>query len=181
MPSTDRGNRQARIRALLDEHVGFVMRTLRRAGVPPADLDDEVQRTFIVAANRLEDLQLASERRFLHNVALNLAAHVRRKRASNREVRDDEALARVEALDAATPERLVVTKRRLHVLQELLGRLDESLQVVFALYTFDEVSMPQIAARLGIPRGTVASRLRRARKQIREQAAAMPEDREGTA
>ena len=40
-------DRHSRVRALVDEHLGFVARTLRRAGVPPSEVDDEVQRTFI--------------------------------------------------------------------------------------------------------------------------------------
>lgn len=51
-----RSERQARMRAVVDDHIRFVTRTLTRAGVPRWELDDEVQQTFIVAAKRLEDV-----------------------------------------------------------------------------------------------------------------------------
>ena len=44
---------QARLRMMVDQHVDFVARVLRNAGTPPSDIDDEVQRTFIIAARRL--------------------------------------------------------------------------------------------------------------------------------
>ena len=60
---------------------GFVLRTLRKAGIPTADLDDEVQRTFIIMANRLDSVHLGAERSFLGQVARNVAAHAHRARA----------------------------------------------------------------------------------------------------
>jgi hypothetical protein len=39
---------------------------------------------------------------------------------------------------------------------------------VFLLHEFEEMNLTEIAAHLRVPRGTVASRLRRARAQIRE-------------
>src|SRR5436190_9970954 len=81
-------DRHARIRAMVDAHLNSVARTLRHAGVPPSDLDDEVQRTFMVAASRIDDVQVGSERSFLIQVAQNLASHARRKMARRREVMD---------------------------------------------------------------------------------------------
>jgi hypothetical protein len=40
--------KQARIRWMVDEYLEFVARTLRKGGVPTADLDDEIQRGCIV-------------------------------------------------------------------------------------------------------------------------------------
>jgi RNA polymerase sigma-70 factor (ECF subfamily) len=47
------------------------------------------------------------------------------------------------------------------LLDGVLDRMDESLRVVFVLYEFEEMNMSEIADVLEIPRGTVASRLRR--------------------
>ena len=156
---------------MVDDHVLFVTRTLRRAGVPPSELDDEVQQTFIVAARRLEDVQLGAERQFLYQVALNTAAHLRRKMARRREVLDDRVPERIEAL--ATPEQLTGRKEMRQLLDEVAARMDESLYEVFKLFEFEQVNRNEIAARLGIPRGTVASRIRRARAQFRKHAGAI--------
>ena len=72
------GEREARIRSMMGEHLRFVTRALRRARVPRGELDDSIQRTFIVAAGRLERTPVASERAFLYGVALNIASHARR-------------------------------------------------------------------------------------------------------
>src|SRR4051794_22384205 len=48
--STDPMNRRqdTRARSMFTQHSDFVARTLSTAGVPPSDVDDEVQRTFMV-------------------------------------------------------------------------------------------------------------------------------------
>jgi RNA polymerase sigma-70 factor (ECF subfamily) len=163
--------RQARLRALVDEHIRFVTRTLKRAGVPPCDLDDEVQQTFIVAARRLDDMELGSERQFLYQVALNTAAHVRRRLARRREVMDDRVPEGVEAV--ATPEHLTSRKQMRRLLDEVAARMSKPLYEVFNLFEIEQANLAEIAARLAIPRGTVASRLRRARAQFRKDAAAI--------
>ena len=162
------GRRQARLRSMLDEHGRFVQQTLRNAGVPKADLDDEVQRTFMIAARRLDDVQHAAERQFLFQVARNVAAHARRTLARRREVSGDQAPERVEAF--ATPENLAERKRMRELVDDILDRMHESLRAVLVLFAFEEMNMHEIAAALRIPRGTVASRIRRARAQFREHA-----------
>src|SRR5436190_9574101 len=99
-----------RIRAIVDEHFRFVARTLRNAGVPPSDVDDHVQQTFIVAARRLDDVRVGAERSFLFHVALNTAAHARRDLARRREVYpSDGPPERVEEVE--TPEYLIERKQ----------------------------------------------------------------------
>jgi RNA polymerase sigma-70 factor, ECF subfamily len=164
-------DRQARIRSMVDRYIDVVARTLRNAGVPPRDLDDEVQRTFIVAARRLEDVQVGAERKFLFQVALNVAAHTRRQIARRREVSVDQAPERIEAV--ATPEDLAYRRQIRDLLDGILDRMHESLRVVFTLFEFEELNTAEIAAILEIPRGTVASRLRRARREFRQQLAAI--------
>jgi len=146
-------------------------RVLRNAGTPDAEIDDEVQRTFITAARRLDDVRPGAEKGFLFKIALNLAAHARRTLARRREVLAEEAPERNETFP--TPEQLTDQKRMRQLLDGVLDRMDESLRVVFVLYEFEEMNMSEIADVLEIPRGTVASRLRRARAEFRERVAAI--------
>jgi RNA polymerase sigma-70 factor (ECF subfamily) len=166
-----RAEADGRLRGMVDEHLEFVARVLRNAGTPQADIDDEVQRTFIIAARRLEDVRIGAEKSFLFRIALNLAAHVRRTLARRREVSGDEAPERVETL--ATPEQLTDRKRMRELLDRVLDQMDGNLRDVFVLHEFEEMNMSEIAGVLGIPRGTVASRLRRARADFRERVAAL--------
>ncbi len=174
-------NREQRLRAMVDQHVNFVARVLRNAGTPDAEIDDEVQRTFITAARRLDDVRPGAEKGFLFKIALNLAAHARRTMARRREVLAEEAPERIDTL--ATPEALTDQKRMRQLLDGVLDKMDESLRVVFVLYEFEEMNMSEIADVLEIPRGTVASRLRRARAEFRERVGALEgvTNREGKA
>ena len=156
---------------MVDEHVEFVARTLRRAGVPASDLDDEVQRTFLVAAKKIDGVQAGSERGFLCSVAQNLAFRARRTLARRREVLQGDPPDVVESV--ATPEFLAEQKQLGQLYDEIVGGMHESLRSVFTMFELEEMTMTEIATMLGLPRGTVASRLRRAREQFRQHAAAV--------
>jgi RNA polymerase sigma-70 factor (ECF subfamily) len=139
-------------------------------GTPAAEIDDEVQRTFITVARRLDDVRIGSEKSFLLQTALNVAAHARRTVARRREVPADEA---PELVDLATPEQLADRKRARRLLDRVLDEMETDLRTVFVLYEFEELSMAEIAGVLAIPSGTVASRLRRARGQFKERVQAL--------
>ena len=163
---TSAGAREIRLRELVDDYTDFLARVLRNAGIPHADIDDEVQRTFIIVARRLDEVRLGSEKSFLLQTALHLAAHARRTLARRREVRSDDAPEQIDLL--TNPEQLTDQKRSRQMLDRVLDQMDERLRTVFVLYEFEELSMAEIATVLTIPAGTVASRLRRARVDFRE-------------
>lgn len=165
------GDREARLRGMVDGYLDFVARVLRNAGTPDSEIDDEVQRTFIAVANRLDDVRPGAEKSFLLQVALRVAAHARRTAARRREVQSESAHEMVEWL--ATPEQLIDQKRARQMLDHVLDQMDSDLRTVFTLYEFEEMNMAEIAQVLGIPRGTVASRLRRARISFRQYAGAL--------
>jgi RNA polymerase sigma-70 factor (ECF subfamily) len=167
----DQNASNSRLRGLVDMHLDFVARVLRNSGTPHAEIDDEVQRTFIVAARRLDDIRPGAEKSFLFRIAFNLAAHARRTAARRREVAADQAPEQVERF--ATPEALTDQKRMRELLDGVLDEMDETLRATFVLHEFEEMSTAEIAEVLGIPRGTVASRLRRARCEFRERVAAL--------
>ncbi|HEY5088581.1 MAG TPA: sigma-70 family RNA polymerase sigma factor [Polyangia bacterium] len=171
MPRDPAIEREARLRRLVDAHIDFVARVLRNSGTPQAEVDDEVQRTFIVAARRLDDVRIGAEKSFLFRIALNLAAHARRTMARRREVSADQAPEQIERF--ATPEALTDQKRMRELLDRVLDKMEEPLRATFVLHEFEEMSTSEIAELLGIPRGTVASRLRRARIEFRERVGAI--------
>jgi RNA polymerase sigma-70 factor, ECF subfamily len=158
-------DRERTLKRWVADYVGFVARVLRGAGTPAAEVDDAVQRTFIIAARKQADVRVGSERSFLLQTALNVAAHARRSAARRREVPASEL---PELVDAATPEQLTSSKRDRLLLERVLSQLSPELRNVFVLSEVEELTRDQIAATLEIPAGTVASRLRRAREQLRE-------------
>jgi RNA polymerase sigma-70 factor, ECF subfamily len=161
----------ARMRSMVNEYSDLVTRTLLAAGVSQSDVDDEVQRTFIVAARRLKELRLGSERAFLYRVARHTAAHAKRTRVRSREIPSGDlpdAPGRSEAF--ASPESLAERRQLWTLLAGILDGLRESVRAVF-VHDLEGMHRNEIAALLKLPNGTVASHLRRARKQIRAQVA----------
>jgi RNA polymerase sigma-70 factor (ECF subfamily) len=172
LPVTRLREREFRLRRMVDDHLSFVARVLRNAGSPEAELDDDVQRTFISAANRLDDVRPGAEKSFLLQTALRVAAHARRTMARRREVPAENA---PELPTLADPEALTDQKQARQMLDDVLATIEPPLRTVFVLFEVEEMSMSEIANILGIPLGTVASRLRRARLAFQQRVTAFQE------
>jgi RNA polymerase sigma-70 factor (ECF subfamily) len=154
------------IRGLLDLHFDFIWRTLRRLGVPEDEVDDAAQKVFLVALRRRQDIALGSERAFLFSTAVHTANDVRRARARKREISDEDAIEQaIEPM--ADAEELLDRKRARKLLDDVLDAMELQLRLVFVLAELEELTAPEIASLLGVPIGTVGSRLRRARDEFR--------------
>lgn len=156
---------EGRLRAIQQTHVELLWRSLRRLGVPPADVDDAVQQVFLVVAQRLDQIAPGSERAFVFATALRVASHarrtLRRRRESGEEVPDRPDLG-------PNPEDLVDQHRARALLDRVLDELPLDLRAVLILFELEEMTVPQIAGILDLPLGTAASRLRRAREAFQE-------------
>lgn len=153
----------ARIRAIVAEHYGFLWRSLRRLGVPEADVEDAAQKCLCVVAERIDDIVEAKERSFLFGVAIRVAQAARRMHRSRRDVLDDERIAEIPSPDPDADVQLDERRARA-LLDAILEAMPLDLRTVFVLYEIEELTMAEVAALLEIPAGTVASRLRRARQ-----------------
>jgi len=159
--------REQQLRALVNEHFDFIWRLLRRMGLTPADADDAAQQVFMAATQKSERITQGSERTYLYGIALRVAANLRRKLARRRE--EAEPLAH-EVIDlGAQPEHAANLGEACALLDELLRALPEELGRVLVLAQIEQLEVSEIAAAEGIPVGTAASRLRRARAFFREQ------------
>ena len=163
---------EARFRELVDGHYEFIWRSLRRLGVAPGDVDDASQQVFVTAVRKLAAIRRGSERSFLFQTALRVAADSRRARLRRREVASADVPMKEEESDRApSPEDAVDLRRARVWLDEILDDMSLDLRAVFVLFELDQVTMAEISVLLDVPPGTVASRLRRARRQFREKVA----------
>jgi RNA polymerase sigma-70 factor, ECF subfamily len=156
--------RLKRFETVLEDHFDFVWRSLRRLGVPVADLDDAAQEVFVVAARRLDDFAKDRERAFLFGTATRVASTRRRGLRRHPEDASDEIDER--ATEELDPEALSELRLARVLLQEILDGLSLELREVFVLAEIEELPTREIAALLDIPVGTVSSRLRGARDEF---------------
>ena len=159
----------ARLRALVDTHFDFIWRSLRRLGLQAPDADDATQRVFWVAARKLDRIEPGRERAFLFGTACHVAREVRR--ASNRRKEDLSDAIDVVEDGAATAEELVDRDKARVALDRVLDGMPADVRAVFVLFELEEMNVPAIALLLGVPIGTVASRLRRGRELFQAAAA----------
>jgi RNA polymerase sigma-70 factor (ECF subfamily) len=154
----------ARLRSILEEQYDFVWRTLRRLGLDSGEADDGAQQAFLVASRRLAEIRVGGERAYLFGIAYRVAADAR-KRSARRHEKPSEDVG--EVIDPApTADERIDQERARALLDAALARLPMELRLVFTLHELEEMSMSEIAQVLGIPSGTVASRLRRAREEF---------------
>jgi RNA polymerase sigma-70 factor (ECF subfamily) len=160
-------SRDRRIKALVEAHYDFIWRSLRRRGLPPEAADDAAQQVFMVASRRLDDLVQGAERSFLYRTAVRVGSDARRGHLRQAARSSPEDVT--QAIDPTpNPEELTDRKRARALLDKLLETLDEDLREVFVLFELDGMGVPEIASLLGIPQGTCASRLRRAREAFKD-------------
>jgi RNA polymerase sigma-70 factor, ECF subfamily len=168
---------EKRIRQAFDAHLNCVWRALRRYGVPEAVVDDAVQRVFIVLARRITDVEMGSERPFLLSTAARVASELRRTPHRNREHGDEAALLELQVDPGPLPDEAAERQRARVLLDLVLERMPDDLRHVFVLYEFESMTIPEIAELVGVPIGTAASRLRRARVQFKERVAKLESSR----
>lgn len=152
-----------RLERMFNEHHDFIWRLLRRLGLSRQGADDAAQHVFLVAAERILDIQQGRERAFLFGTALRVAR--RTSQNERRWVLEDDMDVRNGS--AARPEDLADQRRAVDLMGRILSTMDHDLKTVFILAELEGQTMPQVSSLLEIPLGTATSRLRRAREAFR--------------
>lgn len=140
--------------AFRDRVAGFVA-----ARVPEPDVDDVVQEVYLRLAKATGEVEHLSG--FMHQVARSAVADYHRRRAR------EPALAPLEPAteqeDGGDAERVVASW-----LGPLVEELEEPFREALRLTELEGLSHAEVAARLGVPRSTVSSRVQRGRALLRE-------------
>jgi RNA polymerase sigma factor (sigma-70 family) len=169
-------HRPERFATIFDRHAAHIQRYLaRRLGRQVAD--DLVAETFLVAFGKRSryDRARSDARPWLYGIATNLVRQHQRE-----EVREYRLRAAVgpEPDQDGHADRVAaqVTAAAMHrMLAAALAALTEGDRDVLVLIAWESLTYEEVAEALGIPVGTVRSRLNRARRQVR---AALTDDKE---
>jgi RNA polymerase sigma-70 factor (ECF subfamily) len=154
--------------ALFRAHARFVAGFVRRLGMAPEEIDDVVQDVFLTAHRRGGfETGPAKPTTWLAEIALRVVS-TQRRTAKRRRTSSDET-----ALDAAvstgcSPLEAAEQRAALERVDRALLSLDVDRRAVFILFELEGEPCDAIAAGLGIPVGTVHSRLSAARKSFFE-------------
>jgi RNA polymerase sigma-70 factor (ECF subfamily) len=158
--------------AVHEAHADFVWCSLQRLGVRPADLDDVCQEVFIVVHKRLHTFDGSSQlTTWLFGICVRVVAAHRRRAWRRRETPTADPPDLEETPPSDRPDERYAARQARATLERVLDAMDLEKRAVFVMFEIDELSSEAIAMILGVPVGTVWSRLSAARKQFQSKLA----------
>lgn len=153
-------------RELFLAHYDFVVRSVRRLGVPPAEVDDLAQEVFLVAFRRLDSFGEGRLQGWLYRIASNLVSQRHRRRTLRDALFAVFGAADGSRVDERTPHHDYQAREAEAQVGQVLQRMSPKKREVFVLFELEQLPGEEIAERLGIPIGTVWTRLSHARQQF---------------
>src|SRR3954454_5692150 len=157
-------DREDAFAALVDRHGPMVLKVCRRMLPTPADAEDAFQAVFLVLARKAGSLRKAEALKpWLHGVTVRTAHEARRRAARRRSLEERVSATRplsYEPIDEGHHEIL-------RVLDEEIARLPLRYREPIFACDLEGASRQDAALRLGLPEGTLSSRLARGRALLR--------------
>jgi RNA polymerase sigma-70 factor (ECF subfamily) len=152
------GDRSRRMEKIYREIGPELLAYFQRRHGSPQTAEDLLQSTFAAVMKNPERLLRAdSPRAYVFGVARNLSAEMYRRSHPTEEL---PAEPKIDDEEPADP--------RLEMMREAIVRLNADSRQVLELRLYRELSYEELAATLGVPIGTVRSRLHHAVRQLRE-------------
>lgn len=132
-----------------------------------AEAEDALQETFLALHKALPgfrgEAQLST---WVYRIALRTALQVRARRSRNTTSLDAQSPALAVPDEGAGPDRLAAARQESERLARAMETLSAEHRAVLSLFAVEGLSHAEVAATLGIPLGTVWSRLHLARKKL---------------
>jgi RNA polymerase sigma-70 factor (ECF subfamily) len=155
---------RARLAPTARDHYPALLRFVRRLGLSPDAAQDVAQAAFLITLEALPRIINGCERAFLYASAVRMAHGARRKAHRELLCEDPDLGPSWEP----SPDELAHRKRFREHVECVLDGIECPSRTVFVLFELDGLTIPEIALALAISRRVATSRLRRARKELRE-------------
>jgi RNA polymerase sigma-70 factor (ECF subfamily) len=160
---------------IYERYADFVWLSLQRLGVRKSDRQDLCHDVFVVAFRKLPSYtERSAVRRWLFAIALRLASNYRRKAylrlERSADAPENETLAIPGIPEFAWPEASVARREAFDRAEAILAGMQPLQRVVFVMFEIEGMACDAIAAEIGVPLGTVYSRLHTARKLFQAEA-----------
>jgi RNA polymerase sigma-70 factor, ECF subfamily len=156
------------LETIYQRHADFVWRNLLRMGIPDDDVGDAVQDVFLIVHEQLERFEGRSAlSTWLFTICRTVAHRRRIRNRREREQLTDGDLEMIIDLRADVG-RAFEHSRDLTLLTSILERIEAEQRNVFILFELEKMTGQDISLLLGIPLGTVYSRLQLARTAFRQ-------------
>ena len=168
-PPIDTSGQQARFNEFVVPQLDLLYRTARSLTRSQSDAEDLVQETLLRAFRAIERFDGRYPKAWLLTIMRN--ANINRARKKTPDLLDDPELTFERSTQHAvtvTPEDNVVDPIFDSAVQEAFDRLSADFRNVVELVDLNGLAYAEAAEILGVPVGTVMSRLHRARKRIRD-------------
>lgn len=165
---------QAAFQSLVHRQTRFVFRIAYALLRNTYDAEDVVQETFIRIYRKRAWLSMVDERAYLARVAWRIARDRQRRPC----MEENGAELNEVPASSPTPEETLISAGNVSIIHRLIDTLQEELRQPLVLSTLQELTSAQVAAVLGIPEGTVRTRILRARQILKQKLKIVLEQRD---
>ncbi len=176
VPAEERNSGAAAFEVLVDTHYRRTYHFIYRMVGSETDAADLTQETFVRVYRALPRLREdAAAGAWIRRIATNLCLDFLRRRSQGPTVSsidattgDPETAAHRQIEDpSARPERLFDSAESLRILHRAVQSLPDDYRTVIVLHHMEDTRVEEIADLLGVPVGTIKSRLSRARRELK--------------
>jgi RNA polymerase sigma-70 factor (ECF subfamily) len=167
----------AEFTALVQRQARFVFRVAYAVLLNAYDAEDAVQETFLKLFRNRGWQNAENERAFLARVAWRVAVDLRPRSIQQSVLHAEPAEVDETQSPWPGPEQTLLLASQQASVHSLIDALPEELRVPLVLSAFDELNSREIGSILGIPEGTVRTRLLRGRRILRQKLISIGETR----
>ena len=154
---------------LVERYQGRLLNAVTRTVGRQAEAEDIVQEAFVRAFEAIERFrQHSSFYTWLYRIAFNLVASMHRQRRHLSTPGDPAQVEELEADGTTNPEARVEANEQRRRVQQAISELPETFRLPLVLREIEGMNYGAIGEVLGVPVGTVKSRIYRARLELRD-------------